>query len=124
MRLLNEPRHTVEHLTNRFAPDTLDVEWIPIVALDPDIILISADPAITRGKQERTIWRQSRLTSFFFAGGFSELTQWKQVAEVVNWWSSIIDEAKGAHRGSGYLLPLRGFRKRPKLIYEPFDSPT
>jgi hypothetical protein len=119
MRLLNEPHHEIEHLTGRFSPDALDVDWIPVVAADPDMILVSGDPAITTSKKEREIWRSSGLTSFFFGGDFARLSRWPQVAEVVSWWPEILRQAKDAPRGTGYLLPLRGSKKGPKLIYQP-----
>jgi hypothetical protein len=121
MRLLTSPAHEIEHLTRRFSPAALDEEWIPQVAADPDLILVSGDPAITTAKKEREIWRQSRLTSFFFDGNFSQLQIWAQVCEVVNWWPELVREAKQAPRGTGYLLPLRGSRKKAKIIYEPFN---
>ena len=58
MRLLNEPYHEIEHLTARFAPDALDVDWIPVVARDAQLIIVSGDPAITTSKKEREVWRQ------------------------------------------------------------------
>jgi hypothetical protein len=85
MRLLNEPHHQIEHLTNNFSPDALDVDWIPVVAADAELILVSGDPAITTSKKEKEIWRQSGLTSFFFGGHFARLHRWAQVSEVVNW---------------------------------------
>jgi len=120
MGLLTAPYHDIEHLTTRFSPDALDVEWIPVVARDTDIVLVSGDPAITTSKKEKEIWRQSRLTSFFFGGDFAQLPIWSQVTEVVNWWPQIVLTAKSEPpRGTGYLLPLKGSKKAPKLIYEP-----
>lgn len=122
MGLLNDPHHEIEHLTKRFAPDALDEDWIPKVAADADIILISGDPAITTSKKEREIWRQSGLTSFFFGGDFAQLPIWTQVCEVVNWWPEIVRVAKQAERGTGYLLPLKGSKKGPKIIYSPLNG--
>lgn len=119
MRLLNEPLHDIEHLTKRFSPDALDVDWIPAVAADPEIILVSADPAITTSKKEKEIWRQSGLTSFFFGADFARLQIWVQVSEVVTWWPAIVLTAKEAPRGTGFLLPLKGSKKAPKSIYDP-----
>lgn len=119
MRLLNEPKHTIEHLTVRFRPEAKDVEWLPEIATDPELILISGDPAITTSKKEREIWRQCGMTSYFFAAGFTELQTWKQVIEVVTWWPVIVLHAKDAPRGSGYLLPVKGHNKGPKSIYDP-----
>ena len=119
MRLLTEPHHEIEHLTTRFSPDALDVEWIPVVAVDAGLILVSGDPAITTSKKEKEIWRQSGLTSFFFGGDFARLPIWSQVTEVVSWWPQIVLTAKDASRGNGYLLPLKGSKKGPKSIYTP-----
>lgn len=119
MRLLNEPFHDIEHLTKRFSPDALDVDWIPVVAEEPETILVSADPAITTSKKEKEIWRHSGLTSFFFGADFARLHIWVQVSEVVNWWPAIVMTAKEAPRGSGFLLPLKGSKKAPRLIYGP-----
>jgi hypothetical protein len=93
--------------------------WLPQLAPETDLIIVSADPAITSARKEREIWKQTRLTSFFFGGGFSEQPIWTQVTEVVNWWPTIVREAKEAKRGTGFLLPLRS--TKAKRIYEPED---
>jgi hypothetical protein len=72
MRLLN-PHHSIEHLTKRFAAEALDIEWIPVVAQDPEVIVLSGDPTITTAKKEKEVWKESGLTGFFFGGGFGDL---------------------------------------------------
>jgi glutamyl-tRNA reductase len=62
MAYLNRQHHEIEHLTKKFDADALDVDWIPVVAKDTNVILVSADPAITTAKKEKEIWRQSGLT--------------------------------------------------------------
>jgi hypothetical protein len=119
MAYLNRQHHEIEHLTKKFDADALDVDWIPVVAKDTNVILVSADPAITTAKKEKEIWRQSGLTGFFFGSGFTELGRWSQIAAVVNWWPEIVRQAKVAPKGSGYLLQVNGHRKPPKLIYSP-----
>lgn len=120
--MLSAPVHEVQHLKGRFPEDTLDEVWLPQVAAETGLIIVSADPAITKAKKEREIWRRTGLTSFFFGGGFAGLSVWPQIAEVVNWWPEIVREAKGAQEGTGFLLPLRGSKKGPRLIYEPFTG--
>jgi hypothetical protein len=96
MALIARPNHHIEHLTQRFDANALDVDWIPQLAADPEIILVSADPAITTAKKEKEIWRQSGLTSFFFGGNFAQLSRWPQVAEVATWWPEIVRVANDA----------------------------
>ena len=119
MRQLNDPVHEIVHLVDRFPPDALDVDWLPKLAPEADLVLISADPGIVSDRKEREIWRATGLTSFFLSRGYSEQPIWTQVIEVVTWWPEIVRTAKGATRGSGYLLPLRGYKKGPKSIYTP-----
>ena len=117
MKLLNEPRHHIEHLTDRFDADADDEDWIPQVAAEGDLILVSADPAITASPKEKAAWRSSKLTAFFFASGFPEEDRWGQVIEVTRWWPEILRTARTAPRGAGYRLPLRG--KHAIKIYDP-----
>ena len=76
MRLLNEPHHQIEHLTDRFDPDALDPDWLHAISVERELIVVSADPAITSSKKEREAWRSSGLTSFFFGGGFADRHRW------------------------------------------------
>jgi hypothetical protein len=59
MVLLNKPHHQIIHLTERFDPETDDEVWIPLVAAESDLILVSADPAITSSEKEKAVWRSS-----------------------------------------------------------------
>jgi hypothetical protein len=52
MRLLNEPHHQIEHLTDRFDPDALDPDWLHAISVERELIVVSADPAITSSKKE------------------------------------------------------------------------
>jgi PIN domain-containing protein len=117
MKLLNKPHHHIEHLTERFNADEDDEIWIPKVAAEGDLILISADPAITSSPKEKAVWRSSKLTAFFFASGFPEQEKWAQIIEVTRWWPEIVRTAQSAPRGAGYRLPLRG--KQAIRLYDP-----
>lgn len=120
MRLLNRGHHEIEHLSQRFSPDALDVDWLPQVAKDTELIVISSDPAIVSNKKEREIWLATGLTAFFFGGGFAEKGFWQQTHEVVRWWPDVMRTAQvdreRAIRGRGYLLPLGG-KGDPKVLY-------
>jgi PIN like domain len=118
MVLLNKPHHQIVHLAERFDPETDDEVWIPHVAAEQDLILVSADPAITSSEKEKAVWRSSKLTAFFFGAGFPEEERWAQVVEVTRWWMDIVRTAKDAPRGAGYRLPLRS-KKGPVKIYDP-----
>jgi len=122
MRLLNRSHHEIQHLTDRFPADVLDEVWLPALAPESDLIVISADPSITSAKKERAIWERTGLTSFFFAGNFADRRFWVQTLEMVRWWPEIVLTAKDAKKGTGYLLPFKGTGS-PRLFYQPYRRP-
>lgn len=85
-----------------------DVEWIEALSVESDWVIVSGDVRITRGKAERKAWRESGLTGFFFADGWAAKQFWKQAADMVHWWPSIVLEARRCQPGSGFLIPVKG----------------
>ena len=105
LSILAEPQQlNIVHLSEKFSRDEKDEIWIPALASEGDWVIVSGDPRITRGKQQRKAWLESGLTAFFLGAGFSEKTIWKQAAELFRWWPDIIIEARQAKKGSGFLL--------------------
>ena len=105
------------HLTERFAPDTKDEEWIRSLADEGQWVIISGDPRISKGQAQRIAWKESGFTAFFFADGWASKGFWKQAESLVHWWPQIVLRAREAAPGSGYLIPLSG--KEFRQIYPP-----
>ena len=105
------------HLTERFAADTPDEEWIRALTRDGDWVIISGDPRISRGQAPRRAWQESCLTAFFFANGWASRGFWKQAESLVHWWPQIVLKAREATPGTGYLMPWNG--KDFRQIYTP-----
>lgn len=110
-------QYEIVHLRERFEPDTKDVDWIAILAGEQEWVIVSGDTRISRSKAEKAAWRESGLTAFFMADGWSQKKFWTQAAELVHWWPAIVLTARQAPRGSGYLVPTKG--KDLKVIYSP-----
>lgn len=110
-----DTRHELIHLRKRFTPDTPDPVWIRELGREGDWIIISADPRISRGQAERAAWMESRLTAFFFGDAWASRKLLIQASELFRWWDDIIERAKNAAQGSGYLLEFK--QKEPRQIY-------
>ncbi|MGD9618213.1 MAG: hypothetical protein AB7H90_24010 [Alphaproteobacteria bacterium] len=65
--LLEPEGDHVVHLTDRFARDTDDRDWITALAAEGEWVVISGDMRIFRNRLEREAWRRSRLVVFFLA---------------------------------------------------------
>jgi hypothetical protein len=97
-----------------YAQSTLDPVWLRgLGAREPDAIVISADPYISRSPHEQAAWLASGLTIFFLRS-FADLTKWQQAAKLVKWWPDIVKEAKKAKKGSGFLVSVHGKIERLK----------
>jgi hypothetical protein len=99
--------HTVKYLREMFSADTPDVDWIRRLASDGDWVIISGDVRISRNEFERRAWRESGLTAFFLAKGWSGLRLWDQAWRLVKWWPDIVAQAEKIRPGAGFIVPLR-----------------
>lgn len=119
LRVLAEiQRYEIVHLQEKFdRADIKDPDWLRALGAEGDWVIVSGDPRITRGRAEQEAWRESRLTAFFFAHGWSSRQYWKQAADVVAWWPAIVLEARQVPPGTGFLIPLKGTTWQK--IYDP-----
>jgi hypothetical protein len=98
----------VFHLRKHYERDTLDPVWlVGLGKREPDVVVISADPRISKSPHERAAWMESGLTIFFLRS-FAELPFWQQAAKLVKCWPDIVKEAKRAKRGTGFLVSIQG----------------
>ncbi len=116
LRVLAEVQeYEIVHLSEKFARDTPDAEWLRTLGEEGDWVVVSGDVRITRGKAEKRAWHESGLTAFFFGKGWASRGHWKLAADLVGWWSTIVLTARTHPHGRGFLVPVRG--KDLKRIY-------
>ena len=114
---------TLVHLRSRFNEDTPDPVWITALGQEGDWIIISGDPRISRGRAERAAWHESGLTAFFLGDAWSNRRLHKQVGDFIALWPAIVQAAREAEPGSGFLIEAGS--KKIKKIYtssSPYDQ--
>lgn len=99
--------HAVEHLRNRFAPNTPDVDWIEKLGSEGRWIILSGDLRIFRNRHEREVWRASGLTAFFLAKGWINHKFWEQAWRMMRWWPVIVEVAQLVQPGAAFEVPLQ-----------------
>jgi hypothetical protein len=104
----------VVHLTDRFAADTPDAEWITRIR-DEGFVIVSGDPRITRNPANREAWHESGMTAFFLSHDWAQRRFWVQASELVRWWPIIVETSRTCAPGSGFLLPFKA--TLPNKIY-------
>jgi hypothetical protein len=110
---LVQPKHTVVHLREKFDPAITDVEWITQLGNEEDWIIVSADLNIRKRPAEREVLNAAKLTTFFFAKGYTKFDTWQQAKWSVEKWPLIIDMAAKVTPGSAFLVPNKGNKLQP-----------
>ena len=106
--------HEVFHLRIHYHQDTLDPVWLSgLGQREPDVVVISSDPRISKSPVERDAWMESGLTIVFLRS-FADLPLWEQAAKLVKWWPGIVDNVRRARAGSGFLVSVQGNIQRLK----------
>lgn len=93
------------HLRELFTQDIPDVEWLERLGREGDWIIISADQRISRNPAERLAWRESHLTTFFFAPPWASDSFWSQAKSLVTWWPEIVRQAHLTPEDRGFSMP-------------------
>ena len=97
--------YEVVHLADKFERrDTPDPEWLGVLGREGRWIVVSGDVRITRGRAGRLAWQESGLTAFFFADGWASKNRWKQAEELMRWWPKVVQQAREAPDGAGFLM--------------------
>jgi|SRR5690348_1620936 len=96
-----------------FNQDIPDVEWLDRLGREGGWIIISADERISRNPAEKLVWRESHLTTFFFAQPWSGDKFWNQAKSLVTWWPEIVRQARTTPVDHGFAMPKssKQFRK-------------
>ena len=95
--------HSAIHLKERFAEDTVDSDWIDVLAQEGGWSVITHDK-LNKGL-EREALRRAGLIVFFLDKGWSNHKFWDKAHNIVRWWPRIIEQAEGIRGGAAFKVP-------------------
>src|SRR6266581_5356478 len=102
------PHRRVVHLRDEFLPNVEDAVWMNALAKEEDLVIITADVAISRNPHEVKAWKEAGHTVFFLKPGWTDLTFWEQANKFTKCFPTLIREAERAERGSAFLVNVNG----------------
>lgn len=108
--------HKVFHLQDKFPRDARDQDWIRALGTEGDWVIVSGDTRILRTAELKAEWARSRLTAFFLASGWMNAGYWSQIANLVKWWPSILEQSRLVDLGTGFEVPFRSSRFKPVIV--------
>lgn len=98
--------HKVCHLTEKFEPNTVDIDWITSLSKEGGWIIVSQDH-LRKSDAEKEALRRSGLVVFFLAKQWSNHQHWDKAAQLVRWWPAIIKQSEHISGGASFKVPWR-----------------
>jgi predicted nuclease of predicted toxin-antitoxin system len=92
---------SVEHLREKFKPNTPDEDWISKLSIEGGWTVITYDHKI---RVELRAWKESNLILVFLPSRFANLDFWNQAWRITKIWPEIIKKTKRARTGTGFKL--------------------
>lgn len=96
----------VIHLSDRFARNAVDTEWIGALTDDGPWYIVSIDRFKKQHGAEREAIRRAGHTVFVLDAQWSKHGFWLQTERFVRWWPQIVAYA-GLVNGGAYSVPWR-----------------
>lgn len=102
------PNHRAVHLRDEFLPNVEDAVWMTALAKEEDLVIITADVAISRNPHEVKAWKEAGHTVFFLKPGWTDLTFWEQANKFTKCFQEIIEQAMESERGATFSVTVNG----------------
>ncbi|MBU0518848.1 hypothetical protein KJ564_07910 [bacterium] len=88
----------------KFKHNTIDPDWLSVLAKEGDWIVVSGDIDLTRTQANKRALKESGLTAFIFPKNYMNLKLWDKVYKVMGCLSAIIECAHEHPKGT--ILPI------------------
>lgn len=116
LRELFKREHEITFLSERFARDISDVEWIATLSREGQWVVISGDRRIAKNRAEYHAFRSSNLIGLFLSEGLYKAPVTKQMERLLALWPNIVTVCGTVQNGAMFELPLRSTRLRQMKI--------
>jgi len=99
--------NTIEHLLDKYKPDTLDVVWLRDLGKERVYNVVSRDDFRKSDEEKRAV-RENANAVFILAGGYRHMKLWDLAQKVVGWWPRFIETSAKAKPGQCFRVPTKG----------------
>jgi len=79
----------VEHIKDKFRPDTPDIEWIEKLSKEGDWFVITQDNQIRKRAHERKAWQESHIPIVFLNKSWINFNLWDTAWRLIKYWPDL-----------------------------------
>ena len=99
---------TVEHLKDKFPPDTSDIGWIKRLTKEGDWFVITQDNQIRKRSHERKAWQESHIPIIFLQKSWINHDLWEMAWRLIKYWPNLKENIKRNRKNESLLLSING----------------
>ena len=102
-----DTEHSVQHHNDRFDEGTQDTQWLrAIYEDDSSVVVVSGDGRILENPAELQVLKDSNLTFFMLAKGWTNMKWSDQAWKMVKIWPEVIRSASQQRYPTIYKIPV------------------
>lgn len=98
--------HSVVHITEKFGRGIKDIEWLEKLGNEGDWVLVTKDVRISIHAQEKELWKNAKITTFFLKKSWNNRSQMEMAWRLVRWLPKIIEQSEMVAQGASFEIPI------------------
>jgi hypothetical protein len=98
----------IEHLKDKFSPDTPDVEWLKKLSGEGNWFIITRDNQIRNRSHERKAWQESHLPVVFLQKSWMNHNLWEIAWRFIKYWPELKQNVLRNKKANSFLLSIKG----------------
>jgi len=99
---------TVEHLKEKFPPNTPDIEWITKLSKEGKWFIITQDNQIRKRSLEKKAWRESHIPIIFLQKSWIKLNLWEMAWRLIKYWPELKENINLNRKNESFQLTING----------------
>jgi len=99
---------TVEHLKEKFLPNTPDIEWITKLSKEGKWFIITQDNQIRKRSLEKKAWQESHIPIIFLQKSWIKLNLWEMAWRLIKYWPELKETVTRNRKNESFQLTING----------------
>jgi predicted nuclease of predicted toxin-antitoxin system len=98
----------VEHLKDKFLPDTSDIDWIKKLSMEGGWFVITRDNHIRKRVHERKAWQESNIPIVFLEKSWIKINLWEMAWRLIKCWPNLKVNIKSLRKNESLSVTING----------------
>ena len=98
----------VEHLKEKFPPNTSDIDWINKLSEEGDWFVITQDGQIKRKPNERKAWKESNIPIIFLHKTWVKYNFWEIAWRLIKCWPNLKKNINHNIKNKSFEISING----------------